>query len=278
MTRPAGQRVVPEPLFLATPRGRRLVVRWRPPQFSASVLFLPPFAEEMNKCRPMMVRTARAMATRGMATYIVDPGGTGDSEGEFAAATADDWVADLADAAGLAEAEGGPVAAAVGVRFGALLLPALTQQLPALTRVALWAPQISGEMQLRQFLRLKVAAGLMGGGGRETVAGLRARLDAGETLEVAGYELSPVLARGLAALDLRELDLRPGARLRCFELSTAPEAAPGRALAGFVEECGTRFGADAVVLNGDAFWSTVEIALCPALVERTAGFIGGEAP
>ena len=47
------------------------------------VLVVPPFAEEMNKCRRMVTELAIRLAEQGIATLQPDFYGTGDSAGDF---------------------------------------------------------------------------------------------------------------------------------------------------------------------------------------------------
>ncbi len=87
-----------------------------------------------------------------------------------------------------------------GVRAGALLVgPSLTT-CDVTAGVLLWQPVLSGSVQLNQFLRLRVTAEMMAAGSeRGGTRRLKDRLAAGETLEIAGYRLSPSLAAGLDA-------------------------------------------------------------------------------
>ncbi len=56
---------------------------------------LPPFAEEMNKCRRMMALTAYALQAAGLDVLFVDLFGTGDSGGDFADGSLEVWRSDL---------------------------------------------------------------------------------------------------------------------------------------------------------------------------------------
>ena len=90
----------------------------------------------------------------------------------------------------------------LGVRLGALLAAAVASGLPQpVARAVFWQPVVDGQRFVTQFLRLRVAASLMEDR-KETVGALRERSQGGETLEVAGYELSPALLEQLDALRL----------------------------------------------------------------------------
>lgn len=168
---------------------------------SRAVLLLPPLAEDMNQVRSFHARVARALAERGVASLAVDVSASGDSSGEFRDATVAHWAGDITAAADWL-ASRAAVVDVLAVRSAALHLPALTAPgRTAIGRVCLVDPVCTGDEWLDDFLRVKVGRSMFEGR-RETVASLRERLVAGELLEVAGYELSPALFLGLAALRL----------------------------------------------------------------------------
>ena len=86
------------PQFLDTGAARLFVAEHRPPQDSPPtrwILHLPAFAEEMNKSRAMVSLAARELAKSGSVVIVPDLYGTGDSEGDFAAASWRRWHADV---------------------------------------------------------------------------------------------------------------------------------------------------------------------------------------
>lgn len=266
--------------FLPSARGDLYVARWIPDRKpSASVLLVPPFAEEMNKCRPMLALTARQLADAGVQAIAVDLLGTGDSAGEFREARLDDWRQDLALVAEWAAREGAPVTGIVGMRFGSVLALELAARLPGPLRIALWQPVASGKLQLTQFLRLRVAGALLTGGaaadtGAESVASLTAGLKSGQVFEVGGYELSPGLAADLEAPDLRSLVPPAGATVRWFEVNAGESPELTRVATDRLRDWqAAGAAADGIALAGDTFWSTVELTGCPALAAQTASFL-----
>ena len=232
-----------------------------------AALFVPPFAEESNKSRRMVNLQARRMAQAGYAVLIPDLYGCGDSGGDFGDADWDLWLDDLARCGALLEARCPAPFMVWGLRAGCLLADQfLAARAQPATAAIYWAPVANGEQHLTQFLRLRMAAGLMGGQ-REGTAQMRLQLDAGEPLEVAGYTLAPRLAAGLAAARLRP----PHAdALEWFEVG-AQDAAPlppasERLIARWGEE---GVGVTATVVGGDAFWSTHDIVEVPQLLDAT---------
>jgi exosortase A-associated hydrolase 2 len=137
----------------------------------------------------------------------------------------------------------------------------------ALAGLILWQPVLRGDVYLTQFLRLRLAAGLAVGR-REAGAGLRARLAAGESLEVGGYELHPELAADLDRARLQPPP--PGTRIAWLELTTAPEPRPAPAVREWVDARRAE-GVEVVVrtVTGEPFWATSEIVCVPALIEAT---------
>src|SRR5579863_6793860 len=90
-----------EPVVIESSSGPLFGVFYPPaaPHANAMVLFVPPFAEEMNRARRMAALQARDFAARGIGTLIFDPFGTGDSTGEFHEARLAVWLDNLVAAA-----------------------------------------------------------------------------------------------------------------------------------------------------------------------------------
>ena len=158
------------------------------------------------------------------------------AKASFATQAVERWIDDLAAASRHAEARGRPVRAVLAVRLGCALAVAAARAgaVPAVSASVWWQPVLDGKRHLAQFLRLRVAAGSMRGDDPETVDGLRNRSAAGETLAVAGYELSPALVRGLEALATDALPPQAGA-LHWIEFVRDEQAAPPLPATRFVE-------------------------------------------
>jgi len=265
------------PFFLPLPDRDILLTAYQPAAGPgrAWVLIVPPFAEEMNKCRRQAALTARRIAGDGTAVLIPDLTGTGDSSGDFGDASWDLWRADLDACADWITAQGGTLAGIVGIRFGALLALDLADTVAACRRVVLWQPALSGEQVITQFLRLRTMAGLTADAAdRESVADLVGALQAGETVEVAGYDISPALYRGLVEQRLTNRPPGPGVCVHWFAISAldTPRLGAGneRAAAALAAHGSS---VTTVALHGDTFWASVETTTCPELVERTAAVL-----
>ncbi len=264
--------------FLGDP-GLRSFVLMREPADAArgdgSVLVVPPFGEEMNKSRRMIAETSQRLCEAGLGVVLPDLFGTGDSEGEFRDATVERWIDDLATAARHAEARGRPVRAVLAVRLGCALAAAAARAgaVPAVSASVWWQPVLEGKRHLAQFLRLRVAAGSMRGDDPETVDGLRNRSAAGETIAIAGYELSPALVRGLEALVVDALPPQVGA-LHWLEFVRDEQVAPPLPATRFVERARAS-GASATLATvaAEPFWASAEIVRVPPAIEQTTTFL-----
>lgn len=235
------------------------------------ILHAPPFAEELNKSRRMISQQARFLAAEGWAVLVPDCYGCGDSGGDFADARWQVWIDDLAD--GLSAVVGrypGPVTL-WGLRTGCLLVGELARRLSyPLQGVILWQPVVNGQQFLTQFLRLRMASGMISGTG-ETTRELRERLEQGESLEVAGYTLHPQLAA-----ELDRARLQPSADSVLWlevtgsgaeeERATSLSPASQRVVDGWRAK-GVQVAVHA--LPGEPFWATQEIGEAPALIEET---------
>lgn len=236
------------------------------------LVYLPPFAEEMNRSRRMAALQARRLAARGIDVLLLDPFGTGDSAGDFEDARWEIWREDVEVAmAWLGQRCGGRVGL-WGLRLGGLLaadVAATATRQPV--RLLLWQPVLSGNRFLTQFLRLRVAAGMGGSGKGEKVKDLRARLQGGEVLEVAGYDLAPALAEAIAGCHLADvLGSLAGVRLDLLEIAAKEDPALAPATRQLLETSGGRnLTLEARAVGGDPFWALQEITLAPALFDAT---------
>jgi exosortase A-associated hydrolase 2 len=230
------------------------------------VLYVPPFAEEMNKSRRMAALQARLLAAAGFGVLIPDLHGTGDSAGDFADARWAVWRDDVARGGAWLRRRGHQRLCLWGLRLGGLLAAELAGELGA-TRLLLWQPALSGERFLQQFLRLRLTADRLKGGG-ETMARLREMLAAGQSLEVGGYQLHPELASALERV--RPTAPVGGTRVDWFELAGAPGASLPPASQRVVDEWrGAGVSVHVRTTAGEAFWSTQEMAVAPALLDAT---------
>ena len=265
--------------FLAvddTPLASRFVIHHpaRPGPPRALVVYVHPFAEEMNKSRRMAGLQARALARSGWFVLQVDLHGCGDSDGDFADATWERWISDGHHAADWLHRRSGFAPALWGLRAGCLLVTAVASRLASPTDLVFWQPVSSGKQHLQQFLRLRLAGALLGAQpAADGTGGLRGQLDGGAVIEIAGYSLSPGLALGLDAARLAP----PAGSARLFWLEvcageTVELSAVARLAIQTWQSAGWRVCAMAIA--GASFWQTAEIEELPGLIEATTELLG----
>ena len=170
----------------------------------------------------------------------------------------------------------GPVAL-WGVRLGCLLaLDALRRRSDGCPLCVLWQPVANGAAFLTQFLRVRTAAGLTRAGpGAETPKALRARLEAGETLEIGGYALAPSLARAIDGLALADLG-PPPCRVVWREVAGGEPAEPSPASGAVIDAWGAAGAAvDAAAVTGPSFWALQEPEFAPALISAASAAVAG---
>lgn len=239
------------------------------------MLFVPPFGEEMNKSRRQFTVTMQALLDEGIAVLLPDLFGTGDSDGNFSQATWECWKADIVAAMSWIDSHALVLESTVATRLGcALVAESLKMAGRSVGRTVFWQPVDSGHQFVTQFLRLRVAASMMESNNKETVESLRQRLSEGETLEIAGYSLSPALWRDIEEIVLSQsLDPCLG-KLALIEVGSARDgqlSPVGRCLLATANEKGMQ--TTGMRLAGDPFWNATEIVTNPELAMRTVQFL-----
>lgn len=232
-----------------------------------TVLYLPPHVEEMNRCRSHVVLQARALAALGWHCLLLDPHGTGESDGETDAADWDHWLADAGAAAAWLAQQTGHAPTLWGIRTGALLATELAAggQVPV-AGLLLWQPVLDGKLYLNQYLRLRIASQLVREGDKETTESIRVRLAAGEVVEIAGYPLSGRLAAALSARRMAGFGQMAGLRVDWLEVVAKPEQAlamPSRKLAD--SWAATDVRVTTATVAGPMIWQLQEREEAPAL-------------
>ena len=160
-----------------------------------------------------------------------------------------------------------------GLRAGCLLAAEAACQLDAPCNLLFWQPAPTGKVVLQQFLRLKVAGDMLDGSVKGAANTLRAQLVANETVEIAGYRLSPALATGLERATLAPPPLAStsgSCRAVLLEIS-AREGANPSPVAATNAEAWRRAGYEVTTAFavGPAFWQTSEIEEVPAMIDAT---------
>ena len=257
--------------FMPFESGRRFCLLYDPdfevPRRGA-VVYVHPFAEEMNKSRRMAALQARALARSGYSVLEIDLLGCGDSSGDFADASWERWVDEVKVACDWLRQRREGEFWLWGLRTGGLLAAAVADSLSFPVNLLLWQPVISGKQYLQQFLRLKIAGQMLSSEGKGAMESVRQRVAQGESVEVAGYRLSAAMAEGLERAQL-VAPARP-CRIEWFELSGKPDGGLSVSAQEQIDKLqsgGHRVHGHSV--RGPAFWQTAEIEECPELLEAS---------
>ena len=247
------------------------------------VLYVHPFAEEMNKSRRMAALQSRAFAHAGYAVLQIDLLGCGDSSGDFGDATWSAWIQDVVQGCQwlcsnarwatnpLPTEQQKPALWLWGLRVGCLLAAQAATKIDEPCNFLFWQAPAAGKPLLQQFLRLKVAGDMLGGQGKSIMEGLRQRLASGSAVEIAGYMVSAELATGLEqAILAPPSGSRPSQRLEWFELSTRDDASLSPVSFQTLEQWQQAgFSAQSHIVQGSAFWQTSEIEESADLINAT---------
>ena len=260
-----------QPFFLPAPHGQRFCL-FHPAAGAGprgAVLYIHPFAEEMNKSRRMAALQSRALAATGYDVLQIDLLGCGDSSGDFSDASWQAWREDvLAGYRSLRERSSAPLIL-WGLRAGCLLAAEAATELPEAADFIFWQPVVSGKQHWQQFMRLKMAGEMASGQAKAVGEQLRQQLADGQAVEIAGYGISPALAQGLEQAELKPPAGRTG-RVVWLETSLRdePTLAPvAQKRIGQWQAAG--YSVEARVAHGPAFWQTTEIEDAPQLIAAT---------
>lgn len=265
------------PFFLPAVPGQRFCIYYAPAPgpCRAALLYVPPFGEEMNRSRRMAAMQARMLASAGVAVLMIDLYGCGDSSGDFVDARWEIWRDDLALAHAWLAGISGLAVGLWGLRLGALLALDYARLAPLpVERFILWQPVTRGDTFMTQFLRLQLATAMLAeqedaGTAAGGTQAMRARLQTGATLEVAGYELAPALVQAIDAVDATTL-APYGIAVSWIDIvsQSAPSLPPTRQnLVSGWQRNGVPVQLQCV--PGLPFWATADITTCAALLAAT---------
>jgi exosortase A-associated hydrolase 2 len=261
-----------EPFFMPSPNGNLFSIYTSPTENKVvgGVLYIPPFAEEMNKSRRMAALQSREFARMGYGVLQIDLPGCGDSSGDFAEASWESWMqAAITAYEWLRNKIQGPLYL-WGLRLGATLAAELSTQLPKLSGLILWQPIINGALYLNQILRIKLVQTMLSEGKFQSgTRELHHLLSQGESIEVGGYLLSSVLAMQIERLQLSEM-LIP-ISVVWLEINSSIISPLSPAVDKVVQAwCANGTPLRIETLPGETFWNTQEISENHTLLEITS--------
>lgn len=236
------------------------------------ILLVPPFAEEMNKSRRMLIQQAKQLAQQGHIVLLIDLFGTGDSEGDFKDATWAGWCDDISVAHRWLIDHDVEKVSAIGLRTGALLLAdMLAQKSIELETLALWQPVIEGNQFLNQFFRLRLAAEMSADGQEKlSISQLRQELSDQGSTEIAGYTITQSLVETMSQKSLLTMIDNVPTQFHWCEIIQAPS----RPLTAATQKAMDKLAKAGVNVNlhkvrGYPFWGASGVDDVPALHETT---------
>jgi exosortase A-associated hydrolase 2 len=234
-----------------------------------AIIYVHPFAEEMNKSRRMAALQARAMALAGYAVLQIDLLGCGDSAGDFSDATWLAWQEDILLAYRWLRTKTQAPLTLWGLRSGCLVAANAAVNISEEVNFIYWQPVVSGKQHFQQFMRLKMAGEIASGHSKGVAELLRHRLADGQTVEIAGYTISPGLAGGLEKAELLPPPISVG-NVGWIEVSMRDEATISPSSNKCIEQWRSAgFKLVSSVVRGPVFWQTAEIEDAPELLSAT---------
>lgn len=261
------------PMFLDGERGRVFALHFcpiAPPR--AHLIFLPPFCEEMNRCRHLVADQARRFASDGYSCLILDPFGTGDSEGELADASWEGWRADAVTGVSWCQQQNSIPVILWGLRLGALLAVDVAATYSGqFTKLLLWQPVINGKTYLTQVLRARIAYLSGNALPPETTEEMRLTLQKGENIEVAGYELGGNLAQEIDNINMANYSSLSGVDIHWVQQTSRPGDALSVGVQKVVDQLVSQANnVELTLFQSPPIWQLSERADCHQLLEKTS--------
>jgi len=220
------------------------------------IVFCHPFGEEKLWTHRTFVSCARKLAQRGHCVLRFDYLGNGDSGGRFSQSSMATALDDIAAAIELIKQRtGSRHVGLIGLRLGASLAFKAAAVRSDVKALALWSPILDGARYLQDLLRINVTTQLaVYREVKRDREALTAVLEAGNSVNVDGYEMGPDMARQLGALALAEEQMAPTARCLIAHLDRNPAAKAPQELEAL---CAKMANAQIKIVQEDQFWKEI---------------------
>lgn len=265
------QKASVDAFFLEGAKGNLFCIYWHGhPHTHTHVLLVPPFADEMNKCRRQMFLTGQHLAGLGCGVLTLDLFGTGDSHGDFGEATWDGWLNDIRSGIQWLKTQQTAKLKLIGIRTGALLCNGVVSESPReIEQCVFWQPVTLGRLFVNQFLRVAVMADMMRDEQGVSAEQMKQELQDGRSVEVGGYDLNASLAKSLSAAQLVP-PKDTSTRFAWVEVASSDKPFSPASAKTIKQYQESSIDLQTCLVIGQPFWSTGEITTAPELIEKTA--------
>ena len=264
------------PRFLGEEGERFFTLQTRCREYpKAHIVYVPPFGEEMNRCRALVSQQARGFAESGYSCTIIDFYGSGDSEGELRDASLAIWQGNIRLTLETLQRETPAPVILWGLRLGALIaMDFAAKSTIDIQNIILWQPVVSPERYVTQILRQRVAALVGKDLAPETTSQIRKKLSDGECVEISGYTVGGVLIQDIENLSLAGMTALCSGKVHWLEHVSEPGAAPTGATLKAVEKL-RGLKNDVVVhpFTGPQVWQLHKRDALPELISVTSGLL-----
>jgi len=237
------------------------------------VVLYDAFGEEKKSAFRVMVRLARASVARGLVAVRFDFSGTGESVGDHANATWEDWNAEAAGVATWARQQvPGNAWSAVGVRLGAFPAIHAASQAGA-AAVSLVEPVLSGEECLRDLDRRQRIKQVVSGADAAEAEDSAQRWARGESVDFGGFEVGARLAASLRdeVLATRLAQLPAACPLQVVRVSGSKAFPP--AWKGLTDRAEATPPGRAAIVRDKPFWGQLEYYESDDVLNEVLGFL-----
>ena len=240
---------------------------------SQAVIFVPPFAEEMNRSKRMYVLCARLLADAGIHSLCFDFSGTGDSSGEWGDFDYADWKNNLIDVFQFAKKITSNISL-VTLRDSALISLNLIKRADIqIDKCVLWDPIDNGDALIRQLVRMKIASAMASDLKKITTKEVLESIEQSGFLEVGGYHVSADLIDQIKAEKISD-NIEDVLALTEMHWMTTGKSNSNSAV---IPICLSKLNLTDVMLkkltmhtvNDVKFWMQQEVTISPLLLRET---------
>jgi pimeloyl-ACP methyl ester carboxylesterase len=190
------------------------------------IVICQPAGHEQVWCHRVFRNIAAQLARRGFHVLRFDFAGCGDSSGDIADATIEQWVGDVSAAVShLERIAGVSRPGVIGLRLGATLAALAGSRRSGpdrLDRMILWEPVMAGAAHLTELARVHAAYEEDTGHTSAVPAGRDADTASAPTGEVLGFVYSEPWRKALAEVDLDRLSAPPASRVLLISNGKSP--------------------------------------------------------